>query len=160
MDKLNIHAESCEWEFQKADVSFPERGYGNDWRDYGWSSSGDWQGCFDIEDQHTRGERARGALSVYMTGQEEGWVDGERPITAALRPVKADSIWCDGTPGGWNSEKLYIASNIWTYSSSCGKRIWARWRWSTSILKLQDWYRLIISPLILPLEGQAMKVST
>lgn len=30
------------------------------------------------------------------------------PISAALRPVKADSVGKDGTPGGWDSENLYI----------------------------------------------------
>ena len=29
-------------------------------------------------------------------------------IAAALRPVKADSVGRDGTPGGWDSENLYI----------------------------------------------------
>ena len=30
------------------------------------------------------------------------------PISAALRPVKADSVGRDGMPGGWDSENLYI----------------------------------------------------
>ena len=30
------------------------------------------------------------------------------PISATLRPVKADSVGRDGTPGGWDSENLYI----------------------------------------------------
>ena len=30
------------------------------------------------------------------------------PITATLRPVKADSVGRDGTPGGFDSENLYI----------------------------------------------------
>ena len=30
------------------------------------------------------------------------------PISATLRPVKADSAGRDGTPGGWDSENLYI----------------------------------------------------
>ena len=30
------------------------------------------------------------------------------PIAAALRPIKADSVGKDGTPGGWDSENLYI----------------------------------------------------
>ena len=30
------------------------------------------------------------------------------PIAAALRPVKEDSVGRDGTPGGWDSENLYI----------------------------------------------------
>ena len=30
------------------------------------------------------------------------------PISAALRPVRADSVGWDGTPGGWDSENLYI----------------------------------------------------
>lgn len=30
------------------------------------------------------------------------------PISAALRPVKADSVGRDGAPGGWDSENLYI----------------------------------------------------
>ena len=30
------------------------------------------------------------------------------PISATLRPVKADSVGKDGTPGGWDSENLYI----------------------------------------------------
>ena len=30
------------------------------------------------------------------------------PISATLRPVKADSMGKDGTPGGWDSENLYI----------------------------------------------------
>ena len=30
------------------------------------------------------------------------------PIRATLRPVKADSVGRDGTPGGWDSENLYI----------------------------------------------------
>ena len=30
------------------------------------------------------------------------------PIAATLRPVKADSVGRDGTPGGWDSENLYI----------------------------------------------------
>ena len=30
------------------------------------------------------------------------------PIAATLRPVKADSVGKDGTPGGWDSENLYI----------------------------------------------------
>ena len=29
-------------------------------------------------------------------------------IAAALRPIKADSVGRDGTPGGWDSENLYI----------------------------------------------------
>ena len=33
------------------------------------------------------------------------------PISAALRPVRADSVGKDGTPGGWNSENLYIEGN-------------------------------------------------
>ena len=32
-------------------------------------------------------------------------------IAAALRPVKADSVGRDGTPGGWDSENLYIEGN-------------------------------------------------
>lgn len=30
------------------------------------------------------------------------------PISAALRPVREDSVGRDGTPGGWDSENLYI----------------------------------------------------
>ena len=30
------------------------------------------------------------------------------PISATLRPIKADSVAKDGTPGGWDSENLYI----------------------------------------------------
>ena len=30
------------------------------------------------------------------------------PISATLRPVKEDSVGKDGTPGGWDSENLYI----------------------------------------------------
>ena len=30
------------------------------------------------------------------------------PITATLRPVAADSVGKDGTPGGFDSENLYI----------------------------------------------------
>ena len=30
------------------------------------------------------------------------------PISATLRPIKADSVGKDGTPGGWDSENLYI----------------------------------------------------
>ena len=30
------------------------------------------------------------------------------PIAATLRPVKAESVGKDGTPGGWDSENLYI----------------------------------------------------
>ena len=30
------------------------------------------------------------------------------PITATLRPVVADSVGKDGTPGGFDSENLYI----------------------------------------------------
>ena len=30
------------------------------------------------------------------------------PISAPLRPIKADSVGKDGTPGGWDSENLYI----------------------------------------------------
>ncbi len=30
------------------------------------------------------------------------------PISATLRPVRADSVGRDGTPGGWDSENLYI----------------------------------------------------
>ena len=30
------------------------------------------------------------------------------PISAALRPVRTDSVGQDGTPGGWDSENLYI----------------------------------------------------
>lgn len=30
------------------------------------------------------------------------------PIAATLRPVRADSVGRDGTPGGWDSENLYI----------------------------------------------------
>ena len=30
------------------------------------------------------------------------------PISATLRPIKADSMGKDGTPGGWDSENLYI----------------------------------------------------
>ena len=30
------------------------------------------------------------------------------PIAATLRPVKSDSVGRDGTPGGWDSENLYI----------------------------------------------------
>lgn len=30
------------------------------------------------------------------------------PISATLRPIKSDSVGKDGTPGGWDSENLYI----------------------------------------------------
>ncbi|MBR3456918.1 MAG: site-specific DNA-methyltransferase, partial [Selenomonadaceae bacterium] len=30
------------------------------------------------------------------------------PISATLRPVRAESVGKDGTPGGWDSENLYI----------------------------------------------------
>ena len=30
------------------------------------------------------------------------------PISATLRPIKTDSVGKDGTPGGWDSENLYI----------------------------------------------------
>ena len=30
------------------------------------------------------------------------------PIVATLRPVRADSVGRDGTPGGWDSQNLYI----------------------------------------------------
>ena len=30
------------------------------------------------------------------------------PIAATLRPIRADSVGCDGTPGGWDSQNLYI----------------------------------------------------
>lgn len=51
--------------------------------------------------------------------KEEGyqftWLDKKKamlaanaPITATLRPVEADSVGKDDTPGGFNSENLYI----------------------------------------------------
>lgn len=43
-----------------------------------------------------------------MAGQEKGDVGGQSPITATLRPVVADSFGKDGTPGGFDSENLYI----------------------------------------------------
>ena len=54
-----------------------------------------------------------------VEGREEryqfSWPDKKKavlaanaPISAALRPVRADSVGRDGTPGGWDSENLYI----------------------------------------------------
>ena len=54
-----------------------------------------------------------------VEGREERyqftWPDKKRamlaanaPIAATLRPVRADSVGRDGTPGGWDSENLYI----------------------------------------------------
>lgn len=57
--------------------------------------------------------------TTVVEGREERyqftWPDKKRamlaanaPISATLRPVKADSVGKDGTPGGWDSENLYI----------------------------------------------------
>ena len=43
-----------------------------------------------------------------MAGQEKGNAGGKCAITATLRPVEADSVGKDGTPGGFDSENLYI----------------------------------------------------
>ena len=43
-----------------------------------------------------------------MAGQEKAMLAANAPITATLRPVVADSVGKDGTPGGFDSENLYI----------------------------------------------------
>lgn len=43
-----------------------------------------------------------------MAGQEKAMLAANAPITATLRPVAADSVGKDGTPGGFDSENLYI----------------------------------------------------
>lgn len=57
--------------------------------------------------------------TMVVEGREERyqftWPDKKKamlaanaPISATLRPIKADSVGKDGTPGGWDSENLYI----------------------------------------------------
>ncbi len=57
--------------------------------------------------------------SFMVEGREERyqftWPDKKKailaanaPIAATLRPVKAESVGKNGTPGGWDSENLYI----------------------------------------------------
>lgn len=41
-------------------------------------------------------------------GKNEAKLRANLPISAALRPVKAESVGRDGTPGGFDSENLYI----------------------------------------------------
>lgn len=43
-----------------------------------------------------------------MAGQKKAMLAANAPITATLRPVVADSVGKDGTPGGFDSENLYI----------------------------------------------------
>ena len=40
--------------------------------------------------------------------KKKAMLTANAPISATLRPVKADSVGKDGTPGGWDSENLYI----------------------------------------------------
>ena len=44
------------------------------------------------------------------------------PITATLRPVVADSVGKDGTPGGFDSENLYIRSEERRVGKECRSR--------------------------------------
>ena len=44
--------------------------------------------------------------AVYLTTPGVEWL--RYPVSATLRPVRADSVGRDGTPGGWDSENLYI----------------------------------------------------
>ena len=40
--------------------------------------------------------------------KKKAMLTANAPISATLRPSKADSVGKDGTPGGWDSENLYI----------------------------------------------------
>ena len=40
--------------------------------------------------------------------KKKAMLTANAPISATLRPIKADSVGKDGTPGGWDSENLYI----------------------------------------------------
>lgn len=40
--------------------------------------------------------------------KKKAMLTANAPISATLRPIKADSVGRDGTPGGWDSENLYI----------------------------------------------------
>mgnify|MGYP000254136360 CR=1 FL=1 len=40
--------------------------------------------------------------------KKKAMLTANAPISATLRPIKTDSVGKDGTPGGWDSENLYI----------------------------------------------------
>ena len=53
-------------------------------------------------------EGREGRYQVTWPDKKKAMLAANAPITATLRPVAADSVGKDGTPGGFDSENLYI----------------------------------------------------
>lgn len=66
---------------------------------------------FDVLRQELSGEIVEGPQERYQftwPDKRKAMLAANAPITATLRPVIADSVGKDGTPGGFDSENLYI----------------------------------------------------
>lgn len=66
---------------------------------------------FDVLRQELSGSIVEGREERYQftwPDKKKAMLAANAPITATLRPVVADSVGKDGTPGGFDSENLYI----------------------------------------------------
>ena len=66
---------------------------------------------FDVLRQELSGSIVEGREERYQftwPDKKKAMLAANAPITATLRPVAADSVGKDGTPGGFDSENLYI----------------------------------------------------
>ena len=66
---------------------------------------------FDVLRQELSGTIVEGREECYQftwPDKKKAMLAANAPITATLRPVVADSVGRDGTPGGFDSENLYI----------------------------------------------------
>ena len=65
----------------------------------------------DVLRQEISGRVVEGREERYQftwPDKKKAMLAANAPIAATLRPVRADSVGRDGTPGGWDSENLYI----------------------------------------------------
>ena len=65
----------------------------------------------DVLRQEISGRVVEGREERYQftwPDKKKAMLAANAPIAATLRPVREDSVGKDGTPGGWDSENLYI----------------------------------------------------
>ena len=71
----------------------------------------------DVLRQEISGRVVEGREERYQftwPDKKKAMLAANAPIAATLRPVRADSVGRDGTPGGWDSENLYIEGILLT----------------------------------------------
>lgn len=109
MDKLNMHTPNLADEnFRKLAALFP-----NAVTESVDPATGEVVRSIDADvlRQEISGRVVEGREERYQftwPDKKKAMLAANAPIAATLRPVRADSVGRDGTPGGWDSENLYI----------------------------------------------------